>query len=345
MSRVRVSPPLPNFSKKNPNMNLASRILNTIDRFQMIERGDKVLVGVSGGPDSVFLVHALNRLSDKLGIELCVAHLDHGIRGKASGQDAQFVKKLARSLDLKLAYKKLKSVKTASKLSPEERFREKRYEFFKQAARELGAGCLATAHTLDDQAETVLMRVIKGASLKGVVGIHPKRVEGKIKFIRPLLEVRKTEIIKYLKAKKISYRVDRTNLEDKFLRNRIRNKVIPYLEKINPRLKAALFNLAESLREDFEFIEEEKRKINPIIKSKKSARHIMLCDMLLQPKALQKEIAREALRSVGGNIKRLTFGHWKDIDNFVRKKAAGKSMDLPGGVKMRKTRDRLIFTK
>ncbi|MBL7157379.1 MAG: tRNA lysidine(34) synthetase TilS [Candidatus Omnitrophica bacterium] len=326
-------------------MNLTSRILKTVDRYRMLERGDRVLVGVSGGPDSVFLVHALKRLEDIQGIELFIAHMDHGLRGKESGRDAQFVKKLARSLGVKMAYKKLKSVKSRSKLSPEERLREKRYEFFMQAAKELGAGSVATAHTLDDQAETVLMRVIKGSSLKGVIGIHPKRAEGKIKFIRPLFEIRKKEILKYLKNKKISFRVDRTNLEDKFLRNRIRNKVMPYLEKINPRLKEALFNLAESLREDFEFIEEEKRKIKPIIRSKKCARHILLCDLLLQPKALQKEIAREALKSVGGNIKRLTYGHWKDIDNFVRKKSRGKSMDLPGGVKMRKTRDRLIFSK
>jgi len=326
-------------------MNLTSQILKTVDRYKMLERGDRVLVGVSGGSDSVFLVYALKRLEDVLGIELFIAHMDHGLRGKESGRDAQFVKNLSKSLGVKLAYDKLKPTKARSKLSTEERLREKRYEFFMQAAKEFGAGCVATAHTLDDQAETVLMRVIKGSSLKGVIGIHPKRVEAKIKFVRPLFEIRKKEIIKYLKNKKISFRVDQTNLEDKFLRNRIRNKVMPYLEKINPRLKEALFNFAESLREDFEFIEEEKHKRKSIIRSERCAKHILLCDLLLQSKALQKEITREALKSVGGNIKRLTYGHWKDIDNFVRKKSAGKSMDLPGGIKMRKTRDRLIFTK
>ena len=204
---------------------------------------------------------------------------------------------------------------------------------------------MATAHTLDDQAETVMMRVIKGASLKGLVGIHPVRFEGRIKFIRPLLEVEKKEVIKYLRKKKIPFRIDRTNTEDRFLRNRVRNKILPYLAKVNPRLKRSLFNLSEHLREDYEFIEEEKNKRKNLIKSKKSLRYIGLADILLQPRALRKEIAREALKSAGGNIKKLTFRHWRDVDNFIRTKETGKSIDLPGGVKIKKTRDRLIFSK
>ena len=326
-------------------MDLAHKIRNSINRYEMLEKGERVLVAVSGGPDSVFLLYILNRIKDTLGIKLYVAHLDHSLRGRESQGDALFVKKLSDKLGIKVVRSKLSKRKSKSKLSLEEILREKRYEFFKKAARKLRVGTVATAHTLDDQAETVLMRLIKGASLKGVVGIHPVRIDKDIKFVRPLIETEKKDILKYLKEKKVPFRTDRTNLEDKFLRNRVRNKVLPYLAKINPRIKRSLFNVAESLREDFEFIEKEKRKTRRLIKTKKSDRHILLRDILLQPKALQKEIIREAMLSIGGNIKKLSFRHWKDIDLFVRRTEKGKSLDLPGRVRIRKTHDSLIFTR
>lgn len=311
----------------------------------MIRKGDKVLAAVSGGPDSVCLIHILNALKDKLGIKLFIAHLDHGLRGRESHQDAIFVRRLAKSFGIKLAYNKLVLKKAKSKLSLEERLREKRYNFFKQAANKLGANAVATAHTLDDQAETVMMRLVKGSSLKGIIGIHPVRIDGGIKFIRPLIEIEKSDITGYLKSKKMDYRIDRTNLENRFLRNRIRNRILPYLAKTNPKIKRSLFNLAESLREDFEFIDRERKKREGIIKRKKNLQYIMLSDVILQPKALQKEIVREVLKSIGANVKKLTFRHWKELDAFIRTKAKGKSIDLPGRVKIQKTCDRLIFTK
>jgi len=324
-------------------MQLKQQILKTINRYEMLKRGDRVVVGVSGGPDSVFLLHILNGLKDTLGVRLYVAHLDHGIRGSESRGDAQFVKKLAEKLGVRAAFKTLKPKELRSKLSPEELLREKRYDFFEKTARKFRSGAVATAHTTDDQAETIMMRLIKGASLKGVVGIHPVRGGKKTKFVRPLFEVEKKDILAFLKKEKIAFRLDRTNADERFLRNRVRRKVLPYLAKINPRIKRALFNLAESLREDFEFIEHEKERRKIIIKSGKRHFSIKLCDMLLQPRALRREIVREALRASGGNIKKLTYRHWKDVDDFIKVKQRGKSMDLPGGIRMIKTRDRLLF--
>ncbi len=324
-------------------MQLRQQVINTINRYRMIERGDRVLVGVSGGPDSVFLLHILNGLKNTLGIKIYVAHLDHGVRPGQSRRDARFVKKLAKKLGLKAAFKELKPTNLKSKLSPEEALREKRYDFFEKTARKFRSGTVATAHTLDDQAETVMMRLIKGASLKGAVGIHPVRRGKKQKFVRPLFELEKKDILAFLKKEKIAFRLDRTNADERFLRNRVRRKVLPYLAKINPRIKRALFNLAESLREDFQFIEREKERRKKIIKSGKHFFYIELCDMLSQPRALRREIVREALRASGGNIKKLTYRHWKDIDDFIRVKQRGKSMDLPGGVRMVKARDRLLF--
>ena len=326
-------------------MEITHQIIRTIDYYGMFKPGDTVLVCVSGGPDSVFLVHVLEKLKKKLGIKLYIAHMDHGIRGAQSRRDAEFVKKMAKKLGIKSISKKLNQKKTKSKFSLEERLREARYGFFKDAGKKVGTGIIATAHTLDDQAETVMMRIIKGATLKGMVGIHPVRRDKNIRFVRPLIEIEKKDIVEYLKKKKIRFKVDKTNLENKFLRNRIRNNVLPYLGKINPRIKRSLFNLAQSLREDFEFIDEEKRKRQSLIKGRKKYQHIMLRDILLQPKALQRELVREAIKATDTNVKKLTFRHWKSIDNLIRVKERGKAIDLPGNVRVRKDADRLSFIK
>jgi len=326
-------------------MSLTHQILNTIKHYEMLERGDRVLVCVSGGPDSVFLVHALSRLKNKLGITLAILHMDHGVRGAESRRDAGFVRKLAKSLGMKFVFQKLDLKRKKSKLSLEEMLRENRYNFFKKSAAKLGFRNVATAHTLDDQAETVLMRVIKGASLKGAAGIQAVRCEGRVKFIRPLLGAEKKDIVSYLKKNKIPFRIDRTNLQNKFLRNRVRNEVLPYLEKINPRVKRSLFNLAESLREDYEFIEEERKKRNKFIRSGKKEVYLPFPDIFLQPKAIRKEILRTAFGSAGGSIKKLSFRHWKDMDFFIKRSPQNKSLDLPGGVKLSKRGGRISFTK
>ncbi|MFH1593783.1 MAG: tRNA lysidine(34) synthetase TilS [Candidatus Omnitrophota bacterium] len=325
-------------------MEFREEILRTIDHYDMFKAGERVLVGVSGGPDSVCLLHVLSDLEEKLGIHLFVAHLDHGMRGKDSREDAKFVKDLADKMRVRSILGRISKSRADSKLSPEENLRMSRYSFFARAAREVRAGVIVTAHTLDDQAETVLMRIIKGASLKGVVGIHPVRIEGKLRLVRPLVEIEKVSVLEYLKERGIPYRIDRTNAEDKFFRNKIRNRVLPYLGKLNPRIKRALFNLAESLREDFEFIELEKRRRMSIKRGKRS-QNLLLKDLLLQPKAMQKELVRETLKLLGANIKKLSYRHWKDVDTLLRKKAKGKSIDLPGKVRVVKEARFLAFKR
>ncbi|MFH1381101.1 MAG: tRNA lysidine(34) synthetase TilS [Candidatus Omnitrophota bacterium] len=311
----------------------------------MVKKGDRILAAVSGGSDSIFLLYMLLALKSLLSIEIYAAHMDHGIRGADSKKDAEFVLNLAKKLKVKCAYEKLNPKKLNSKLSLEENLREKRYEFLKKSAGKFKLNTIATAHTLDDQAETVLMRITKGTSLKGLVGIHPVRDDKKFKFIRPVIEIEKAEILKYLKVNKILFRTDKTNFQNTFLRNRIRNRVLPYLAKINPRIKRSLFNLSVSLSEDFEFIESEKKKRSGILKRACGMQCIMLKDVVLQPKAIQKELMRELIKSAGGNVKKLTFRHWKDIDELMRTKQSGKILNLPDKVSVKKEKDRLVFCR
>ena len=151
--------------------------------------------------------------------------------------------------------------------------------------------------------------------------------------------------MKSLKEHKIVYRIDQTNLETKFFRNTVRNRIIPYLSRYNPRLKRALVNLAENLREDKEFIESRKNKISDVIHQKGGKISLRLKDIVIQPKALQKEIARDALIKVGSNIKKLNYRHWKEIYSLIKSKPSGKSLDLPGKIRMIKSRYSILFVR
>ena len=321
-------------------------ILNTIKRFDMIEKGQKVLVSVSGGPDSVFLFYALYKLKDTLGIEFSIANLDHGMRGKTSELDSEFVRHIAESFNIPFFHEKLvSSLYEKSKLSKEEIARKFRYEFLIASAKKKGIDAVATGHTVDDHAETILMRIVKGTTLRGVMGIPPVRYEDGVKIIRPLIETGKGEIIEFLRANSIPYRTDETNLEDAFFRNRVRNRLLPYLSQYNPRIKRALANLAENLREDFEFIEEERTRRTTPFYSDGGSLSLKLRDIVVQPKALRREVIKDGLSRAGANIKKLSYKHWKSVDDFIRLRQRGKSIDLPGGIRINKTRDSLTFLK
>lgn len=342
--------------------NLIEQVLKTIRNYDMLKSGDTVLAAVSGGPDSVFLLHALGQLKRKLGIKrIVVCNLDHGLRGKESADDSKFVKKLAAGQCFDFIHKRIRLKERLLRrpakggpprnddeykdMSTEELAREERYEFFREAARSVRADCLATGHTLDDQAETILMRIVKGSALKGIVGISPVRKEGSVRVIRPLLEIEKKDIEEYLDRCGLPYRIDSSNIEMKYFRNVVRKEIMPFLEKYNPRLKRALFSLAEHLREDFEFIETARAQSQKHIKSSKRGQiEISLKDMVMQPRALQKEILRDSLAAVGGKVKKLSFRHWKDIESLIKHKRTGSRVDLPGSIRVTRTGKALVFS-
>ncbi|MCX5686007.1 MAG: tRNA lysidine(34) synthetase TilS [Candidatus Omnitrophica bacterium] len=327
---------------------LIERALKTIRNYEMLKPGETILAAVSGGPDSVFMLHALNKLKRKLKIrEITVCNLDHGIRDEESEEDSLFVKGIARELGLKFVHKRIGLKDSKPKeFSMEEAARDERYKFFKEAARIASATVVATGHTLDDQAETMLMRFIKGSSLKGIVGISPARNWEGLRIIRPLAELEKIEILRCLHDAGIPYRIDRTNLEDKYFRNVVRREVVPFLEKYNPRLKRSLFSLAEHLREDLEFITTEKSKagIARTGLTEKTA-EVDLKDIIIQPRAIQKEILRDMLDKSGGLVKKLSFRHWKEMEALVRRKGKGSSVHLPGGVRVTRTDKALTFSR
>ncbi|HPN72849.1 MAG TPA: tRNA lysidine(34) synthetase TilS [Candidatus Omnitrophota bacterium] len=323
------------------------KVKDTVSHYDMVRKGEKVLVAVSGGADSVSLVTALRALSSGLGIEIVVATLDHGTRAGESAREALFVADLAESLGLKCVSEKLRfPSRHQGRISLEEKLRQKRYEFFIRTAKAQGCSCVATGHNMDDQAETVLMRVIKGSSADGLAGIPPVRTEQGIRFIRPLIRISRKDIVSFVNVNGIKHVEDSSNADQKFLRNRIRMEVLPFLEKINPEVRSSLVNIADSVREDLLFAAAcRKEKAECVVPDGQPRTGVKLREYLAQPAAVRREIFKRFFVSSGGSVKKLSYRHWMLLDNFARTQSKGRSLDLPGGVTAVKSGGKISFSR
>jgi tRNA(Ile)-lysidine synthase len=247
------------------------RFKKTIAHYDLLQKGDKVLVAVSGGPDSVALLYALLDIRDEFNLDLCVAHLNHKLRGRESDEDQKFVKNLAHRLNLKFFSKSIDVKKEAKKKksSLEEGARLVRYRYLENLADKIKADKIAIGHQADDQAETFLMRLLRGAGGTGLSGIPPKR--GRI--IRPLIEIKREEIEKFLKEKRQSYRIDSSNLLPNYFRNKIRLSLLPQIKKsFSPKIVDILNRASNIISLQQQYIEKKCEEILRLIcKSRKSA--------------------------------------------------------------------------
>ncbi len=235
---------------------LVLKVRNTIKNNAMLEHGETIVCAVSGGIDSVVMLHVLASLKDEYSLKLVVAHLNHNLRGAEAERDMDFTRALAKRLGARFHAKTLKEGALAVS-SVQEAARLERRRFLEQTALKFKAGSVATGHNLDDQAETVLMRLINGASLSGLAGIRLKRGL----FIRPLLDVSRAEIESYAKANGIEYVVDSSNMTDKYLRNDLRHHLIRYISRrYNPNIAETIARTSDLLRVDEEYIGIEAQK-------------------------------------------------------------------------------------
>lgn len=273
------------------------RIRETVSRYGMISKGETVCVGLSGGADSVSLLFALKKLGGELGFKVRAVHINHGLRGEESERDMRFCERICGELGIDIEVRRLNLAAEKEKHeSLEERARKARYKAFAEAA---GEDRLATAHNLNDNAETVLLNLMRGTGLKGLCGIPPKR--GNI--IRPLIRCSRAEVEEYCRANGLSYVTDSTNLSDDYTRNKVRHGIIPEMLKITPALPDVISRMAELLREDSDYLEElaegaladsafgrgyragELAKLPPPIKSRAVRR--ILSDGGIEPSALR----------------------------------------------------------
>ncbi len=232
---------------------MIEKVKKTIKTHNMLSFGDKVIVALSGGADSVGLLYILSELREELGIEIYAANLNHKIRGDEGDGDSDFVKELCKRLDIRLFYREcdVKEMAKNEKIGEEECGRRERYRLFNDAAKELGGARIATAHHLDDNAETFLLHLVRGSGSKGLGGIP--YVRGNV--IRPLLDVKKCEIEEYLKGK-ATWRTDATNFDVSYARNRIRHNILPEMREICSAAEENIVKAAGILRKDEEFLRE-----------------------------------------------------------------------------------------
>lgn len=238
---------------------LENKVLKTIEKYNMINNGEKIVVAVSGGPDSICLLNILNNIKDKLNIKIVVAHVNHSLREEAD-EETEYVKNFCKKLNIECYIKKVDIIEISkkNKVGTEEAGRKERYDFFDEVFSKTKSDRIATAHNLNDNAETVLMNIIRGSGLSGLKGIEEVR---DYKYIRPLIEISRKEIEEYCKENKLEPKYDKSNKENIYTRNKIRNILIPLLEKeFNPNIVKSISKLSELAKLDNEYF-------NNIIKS------------------------------------------------------------------------------
>ncbi len=303
------------------------KVLKTIEDYHMIKPGEKVLVAVSGGPDSVSLLKSLLKLKDYLKIEVSVFHLNHKLRGLDSEMDAIFVNKLAENnrVPVHIYSFDVKAFAKNKKLSLEEAGRAVRYNLMERIAQEEGYDKIAVAHHIDDRVETFFIRLIRGASLDGLASIPP--VRGKV--IRPLFNVKKSEILSYLKRTGQDYRIDVTNFILDNLRAQIRNSLIPVVTEMNPKIRENLIENLESVRDDAIFLNAlAKAEYRKRVQKKDGLVYIPVSLRKRIPKALLIRIIKLAIADCGGDLKLISRTH---LENLYRglEKETGFEYHLP----------------
>ncbi|MGH9834280.1 MAG: tRNA lysidine(34) synthetase TilS [Blastocatellia bacterium] len=293
---------------------------------------EKIVVAVSGGADSTALLDALVRWRERKGLPgaIIVAHLNHQLRGEESDEDERFVRKLADQLNLPVCAERIAVADHArsEKKNLEATARRLRYDFLRRVAEQREANFVFTAHTLDDQAETVLMRLLRGSGAEGLRGIHRIVVwSEKLKLARPMLAVMRGEVIEYCEHYKLAFRSDSSNLSIDFTRNRIRHELLPMLETFNPRIKKSLARASELIADDEDFLQPFADKL--LEESRESAR-LNIKPLQKAHPAVVRRVLRQWLRGELGSLLRINATHVAAIENLATRSQSGRFIQLPG---------------
>jgi tRNA(Ile)-lysidine synthase len=312
---------------------MLTKVRKTIKKYDMLRKGDHILVGVSGGADSIALLAALNRLRRLYGLSLTAAHFNHKMRGAESDADEAFVQALCKSLGIALVCRSLKEKKRPRGMSVEDFLRRRRYAFFDLARRETNANRVALGHHQGDQAETVLMNIIRGAGLPGLSGIPPVRAAT---YIRPLIDCSRREILEFLTAEGLTFIDDSSNADERFLRNRIRIGLMPELRgRFNPAIGETLCRLADVIREENDYISREVQvhvarwggndvSRNPL--------EVPVAELRGLHPALQRRVILDIARAASAAESSIRFEHVQAVLELAAGTKSGGRLDLPGGL-------------
>lgn len=321
----------------------AKQLPHTVEHFViehgLIEKPGPLLIGVSGGVDSVCLLHILTTLSDKMNFDLHVAHLNHQLRGDESDADAEYVRRLARDLNIASTIDKrdVQEYQAIHQCSLEEAAREVRYAFFSEIAESLGGHIVAVAHTANDQAETILMYMIRGTGLSGLRGMRPLSrwnfPDGKLlTVVRPLLDASREETETYCAIHELNPRYDSSNRSLEYLRNRIRAEIMPKLLDYNPNIVDSLSRMAHIVADDIAFLDAE------VAQASETAIEEFPQGILLDnkefsalPPAVGRHLLRASLKRLLGSLRDIELVHIESILSVLAQ-PAGKQLSLPYGL-------------
>lgn len=317
---------------------LHEKLLKTIQKYNLIQKQDKIVIGVSGGPDSMCLLDSLYCLKEKLGIEIVVAHVNHMIRKEAEEETA-YVKKYCNKHDIPCYIKKVEVIALAKeqKLGTEEMGRKIRYDFFIEVAKKAGANKIATAHNANDNAETVFMNILRGSGISGLKGIELKRNLQDVEVIRPLRECTRNEIEQYCKEQKLNPKIDSSNLENDYTRNKIRNIVIPYLQKeFNPNIIKGLNRLSDLALEEEEYFSEIVVKQYESLKIGENEKEIILNlkEFNLLPKVIKEKLLLYTINKKAGSIQGIGKIHIEDIIQLCQNNIGNKYLTPNKNIKI-----------
>lgn len=321
---------------------MLNRIKKTIADSALLHRGDHCIVAVSGGPDSVALLRMLVLIACEYDLRLTTAHLNHALRGGEAQREEAFVHSLCAGMGIRCISKTvdIRALKEGSGRSLEEIGREERYRFLDETAQSCGANKIATGHHRDDQAETVLINLLRGSGLGGLKGIVPIR-EGRI--IRPLLYIGRKEILEFLDREGLPYIVDSSNASPHFLRNRVRRQLIPELaERYNPGIVRGLSHTAEIIRREDDYLQTMVRQTLSgwrIIPGEADIR-LRLADVIDLHEALQGRVIKCLLESAAPSGNGIGYRHIEAVLALIRRsRLSNASLDLPGLIRVEKNGD------
>ena len=329
-------------------VSLLAKVLETIKRYNLIENGDRLVLGVSGGPDSIAMLNILNdiRNDKKLHIEfdIIVAHVNHLIREEAK-DDERFVKDFCKRINVPFYSKSIDVQKVANnnKIGTEEAGRNARYDFFDEVLAKTNSNKIAIAHNKNDKVETMIMNILRGSGTTGLKGIEPIKNN---KYIRPLIECERSEIEEYCAQNNIEPRIDRTNFENIYTRNKIRNVVIPYIKKeFNPNIIKTMDRLSELVKEEDEYLENTvKSKYKELIVEEKEKEYIMnLKEFNKLEKVIKSRLLLYTISRLLGTTKGIEKIHIEDIIKLCEKNIGDKYLTPNKNIKVLVKNHKIYF--
>jgi tRNA(Ile)-lysidine synthase len=322
---------------------IVNKAAATVKKYSMLSGGEKILIGLSGGPDSVCLFHVLNNMKDKFALDLNATYIDHGLRPGETDMEIAFCKKLCENLNIPFVTKSIdvKTYAREQKMNMQEAARQLRYKIFDEVSYEINARKIALGHTADDQAETLLMRLFRGSGPTGLSGIPPVRKN----IIRPLIEIERKEIERFLDDLKIDFITDSSNTKKDYLRNKIRLSLVPMIKEFNPDITKTLSKTASIFRDEEKYFEILVTKtLMKLISRKTDSRvELFLTPFEIMDKAIIRRVLRRVIDETRG-LRGISFIHIEDIIDLIKNGRPGDRIYLPGGIRVIKEYSTLNLT-